>query len=148
MWDSLVVAVSWACSMLWRQWSPQPFHRVCSRIHAPREGGFAGRGIVVRSRSFRPRIAEAAPLPPETRMVADEIELLDRENALLELERIVARVRDHGRHELHYGTSPAANPPAAKPSLVDRLRSPPSAANVEKQTCGVKERDQEEGLKI
>ena len=58
----------------------------------------------------------------ENRMEAEEIELLDRENALLELERIVARVRDHGRHELHYGTSPAANPPAAKPSLVDRLR--------------------------
>ena len=68
-------------------------------------------------------------------MVADEIELLDRENALLELERIVARVRDHGRHELHYGTSPAANSSGRETFASGQASSPPSAANVEKQTC-------------
>ena len=42
----------------------------------------------------------ARALRTETRMDAAEIDLLDQENALLELEDIVARVRAHGRCEL------------------------------------------------
>ena len=83
-----------------------------------------GRGV------FAPEL-QRLPFAPETRMVADEIELLDRENALLELERIVARVRDHGQHELHVWNLTRRKSSGRETFASGQARSPPSAANVE-----------------